>query len=471
MTITDKTSTDSGTPVRALARLRTTVRGPVLVPGDPGYPSAIQAWNLNAVHHPAVVVLPLSTEDVQVAVRWAAGLGIGVGVQATGHGTGRPCDGGLLLNTSRLNGLDLDPDRRRVRVGAGVVWRDVVAAAAPFGLAGLPGSSTSVGVVGSTLGGGFGWLGRRYGLSAHAVRAAELVTADGRLHAVTRDREPDLFWAVPGGLSSLGVVTRLELELQPEPVVYAGNLYYGHDRLPELLHVFAGWSGALPDELTAAVTVRRFPPAPTVPDALRGRVMVALRGASCGDPRRGRALVDEVRTALGPATLDTFATMPTSRLAEVSADPVDPLPARSHHELLAELTPGAIDDLTALAGEGTGWPLVMTEVRRLGGALVGTPDTLSPMAHTEARFSLNAIGVTTGPDQAVVVREHLGLVAGRMAAHATGDTYLNFLDLDGATPERVRAAFTPADRQRLSALKSQHDPADVFRFGRRLTKE
>ena len=155
----------------------------------------------------------------------------------------------------------------------------------------------------------------------------------------------------------------------------------------------------------------------------------------------------------------------------MSADPIEPLPARSHHELLADLTPEAVGDLVAMAGAESGWPLVMTEVRLLGGALGGPADVLHPMARTRARYSLNAIGVTPGPEQSATVRAHLASVAQRMAPHATGDTYLNFLDLDGATPDRVRAAFTPTDRHRLSDLKNRYDPADVFRFGRRLTTQ
>jgi FAD/FMN-containing dehydrogenase len=453
-----------------LSRLRAAVRGDVFTSADPGFASAIHAWNLNAVHRPAVVVVPLDTDDVRVAVRWAADAGIGVGVQATGHGVGRPCDG-LLLNTSRLRRLHVDPDRRRARVGAGVLWRDVVQAAAPYGLAGLHGSSTTVGVVGYTLGGGLGWLGRRFGLAAHSVRAAEIVTADGQVRTISRLRRPELFWSVPGGLSSLGVVTGLEFDLHPVPTVYAGNLYYPHERLSELLAFVSDWSRSVPDALTAAATVRRFPPTPSVPEKLRGRTVVALRGAYAGDPGRGAALIDQARVALGPAEVDTFAPISSARLAEVSVDPVDPLPFRGHHELLRDLTPAAIDDLVALAGPGTGWPLVMTEVRQLGGALIGPPGALSPMAHTRARFSLNAIGVTPDPEQSAAVESHLAALAGRMAPHATGDSYLNFLELDGATPERVRAAYSPADRRRLIALKDQYDPADVFRFGRRLTKE
>ena len=244
-----------------LARLRAAVRGAVLTTADPGYAAAVRSWNLNATQHPAVAVVPVDADDVRTAVRWAADVGLGVGVQATGHGTGQPCDGGLLLNTSLLQQRQIDPDRLRARVGAGVLWRDLVSSAAVYGLAGLPGSSTTVGVVGSSLGGGFGWLGRRFGLAAHSVRTADLVTADGRLRTISRERHGDLFWAVPGGLSSLGVVTRLELALQPVPTVYAGNLYHRHERLPELLQFFAAWSHAVPDELTAAITVRRFPPA------------------------------------------------------------------------------------------------------------------------------------------------------------------------------------------------------------------
>ncbi|MFT4163719.1 MAG: BBE domain-containing protein, partial [Microlunatus sp.] len=171
------------------------------------------------------------------------------------------------------------------------------------------------------------------------------------------------------------------------------------------------------------------------------------------------------------AAVDTFAVMPASRLAEVSADPVDPLPARGRHELLTDLTPGAVDDLVRLAGAEARWPLVMTEVRQLGGALVGPPEALSPMAHTAARFSLNAIGVTATPEQQTSVGSRLAALTERMERHSTGDTYLNFLDLDAATPARIRAAYRPADRDRLHELKRRYDPADVFRFGRPLPPE
>jgi FAD/FMN-containing dehydrogenase len=174
-----------------------------LRPLDPGYDAARAAWNLEVAHHPAVVVLAEGADDIRTAVRHARRAGLGVGVLATGHGTGRPCDG-VLVNTSRLRSVEVDPDTRRARVGAGAVWADVLDAAAPYGLAGLMGSSPRVGVVGYTLGGGFGWLGRRYGLAAHSVTWAEVVLADGEPITASPTEHPDLFWGLPGSAGNLG---------------------------------------------------------------------------------------------------------------------------------------------------------------------------------------------------------------------------------------------------------------------------
>ena len=195
--------------------LRARLCGTALALGDDGYHAARAAWNLNAVHRPAVVVLAEDAFDIRTAVRFATEGGLGVGVMATGHGTGVPCDGGLLVNTSRMRRVRVDPDRRVVRVEAGAVWDDVVPVAAVHGLAGLPGSSTKTGVVGYTLGGGFGWLGRRYGLAVHSVTRAEVVTADGELVTASPDEHPDLFWGITGGTGNLGVVASLEFGLHP----------------------------------------------------------------------------------------------------------------------------------------------------------------------------------------------------------------------------------------------------------------
>ena len=210
-----------------LQHLRVRLRGTAVLPGDTGYDAARGAWNLNAIHRPAVVVLAQDADDISTAVRFARSAGLGVGVLATGHGTGLPCDDGLLINTSRMRQVRVDPVARIARVAAGAVWNDVVPAAAAHGLAGLPGSSTTVGVVGYTLGGGFGWLGRRYGLAAHTITRADVVLADGDHITASRGRSSrSLFWGLQGGTGNLGIVTALEFALHPVSEVYGGNLYY-----------------------------------------------------------------------------------------------------------------------------------------------------------------------------------------------------------------------------------------------------
>lgn len=450
-----------------LERLRAGLRGAALTPEDDGYDTARRAWNLNADHRPALVVLAEDASDIRAAVRYARREGLGIGVLATGHGTGVQCDG-LLVNTSRMRAVRVNPVARTATVAAGAVWKDVIDAAAAHGLAGLPGSSATVGVVGYTLGGGFGWLARRYGLAAHSVIRAQVVTADGEVITAAADQHEDLFWGLKGGTGNLGIVTSLEFSLHPVRDVYAGNLYYPLERAREVLEFFAEWSRSAPSELTSAVTFRAFPPLPAIPEPLRGKSLVAVRGCYCGDLDTGRALIEKARAALGPATVDTFAVMPAAGLAAISMDPVDPLGAMSHAELLPAITADVIDALVDLAGPDSGSPLVMLEVRQLGGALPGPATALSPMAHTAAGFSVNAIGVTPTPERAAAVSAHLALIERRLGALATGDTYVNFLDLEGASDKRVRAAYSTADWQRLVRLKDRYDPSNLFRFNRNI---
>ncbi len=441
--------------------------GTLLRPGDEGYDDARQGWNLSAHQRPAAVVMAENEADVQWAVRLATAEGLGVGVMSTGHGVTAPCDGGVLVNTSRMRDVRVDPTRRRATVSAGARWTDLLPQADRYGLAGLPGSSPHVGIVGYTLGGGFGWLGRQFGLSAHHVLRARVVTADGGIVTASRHDHPDLFWGIRGGTGNFGIVTELELGLVALDEVYAGNLFYPLDRAADVLGAFARWAPTTPDRLTAAVTFRAFPPFPTVPEPLRGKRFVLIRGAYAGPPATGARILDEVRAALGPAAMDTFTPMRPAQLGSVSMDPVDPLAAEGHTDLVRDLTPELVEALVAL--EGPASPLVMLELRQLGGALDGPPGALSPMAHTTAAYSLNAIGLTPGPDQQRLVREHLAEVATAVAPEATGEAYLNFLDAGPTTPGRVDAAYSPTDRARLARVKCRYDPDNVFRFNRNVT--
>jgi Berberine and berberine like len=232
-----------------------------------------------------------------------------------------------------------------------------------------------------------------------------------------------------------------------------------------VLEFYASWNRTLPEEMMSAATFRSFPPLPQVPEHLRGRSFVAVRGCYCSaDLEAGQRLTNPVRLALGEPAVDTFAVMPTAGLDAISMDPVDPLGALTHSAMLPDLTAATIDTLVSLGADS---PLVMLEMRQLGGAL-SRPVGPSPMGRSDARFTLNAIGVTPTPESAGAVRSHLSELAQAIRPHTSGTSYLNFLDLDGATAERVRAAYSAGDWARLVGLKDTYDPHNMFRYNRNI---
>jgi FAD/FMN-containing dehydrogenase len=452
-----------------LETLRAGLRGTAHAPGEEGYDEASRAWNLAAHQQPALVVVAGGAADVMAAVRFARDAGMGVGVMATGHGVGVPCDGGVLINTSRMRGVRVDPVARTARVEAGALWTDLVHEAQPHGLAGLMGSTSHVGIVGYTMGGGFGWLGRKYGFNAASMLQADVVTADGELVRVSADENEDLFWGLGGGSGNFGIVTSLEFDLYPVGTLYGGDLIYPMEKAKEVLEVFARWSKNLPDEWTTGVAFLNVPPLPAVPEPLRGKSVIALRGCYCGEnPEDGEEFLRPVREELGETIMDTFGPMPFAAMDAISMDPVDPMGARQHSEMLGELSPDAIETLVEVAGAGSGSPLILLELRQLGGALARTADHLSTMGMGESRFIMNGIGPAFTPEMAEGVVAYLSHVADATRSFQTGDTYVNFMELEGASPERVKAAYAPEDYERLVALKDRYDPTNVFRFNRNI---
>src|SRR5215211_1023340 len=290
-----------------LETLRAGLRGTEHSPGEEGYEEASLAWNLAAHQTPALVVVAKGAVDVMAAVRFAREAGMGVGVMATGHGVGAPCDGGVLINTSGMRGVRVDPVSRTARVEAGALWADLIHESQPHGLAGLMGSTSHVGVVGYTLGGGFGWFGRKYGFNAASVREADVVTADGVLVRLSAEEHPELFWGLGGGGGNFGIVTSLKFDLYPVGTLYGGDIIYPVEKAKEVLDAYARWSTELPDEMSTGVAFLNVPPLPALPEPLRGKSVIALRGCYCGEsPQAGEELVRPLREELGDPIMDTF---------------------------------------------------------------------------------------------------------------------------------------------------------------------
>jgi FAD/FMN-containing dehydrogenase len=451
-----------------LPALRRSLRGPLVTPEDPAWDSARQAWNLAVDQRPEAVAFAAGVDDVVAVVDFARTRGLQVAVQGTGHGAASlgPLDATILVKTTRLGAVVIDTPWRRAKVQAGALWGDVAVAAGQVGLAALHGSSPDVGVVGYTLGGGVGWLGRRYGLACNSVTAIQLVTADGRARRVDAERDPELFWALRGGGGAFGVVTAIEFELYPLAEVYAGMLAWPAELGSELLHAYREWSAALPGELTSIFRFLHLPPIPEVPEPLRGRRVVTLGAACTGGATEGAALLRPMRAIADPL-MDTFAPTAAAELVHLHGDPEQPTPGISHHALLRELDAATADAFVAAAGPGSGSPLVSAELRHLGGALASAPEAAGALARMDGTYLMCGVGVPASPSDACVIDAHLDELVAAVQPASSGREYLNFAERRSP----ASAAFDAATLTRLAGVKRRVDPDGLFRSNHPLQPE
>jgi len=438
--------------------LRERMEGTVVAPHDPTWDEVRAAWNLAVDQRPALVAIPQSAADVVAIVAFARARGLRVAPQGTGHNASAiaSLDRTVLVKTSALRDVEIEPAARRARVGAGVLWAEVTGPASEHGLAPLAGSSPDVGVVGYTLGGGLSWLSRRHGLAANSVLAIELVTADGRLVRCDRDTEPELFWALRGGGGSFGVVTAIEFVLYPAPQVYAGAMLWPWEQATDVLKRYVEWCRTAPDAISTSARLLQVPPLPDIPEGLRGRQFVAIDGAYLGDPEAGAAVLAPLR-ALEPE-IDMFAPIPAAALSHIHMDPEQPVPGHGDGMVLGELTPAAIETLVAVAGPGSRSPLLAVELRQLGGAIGVPPAEHGALAKIGGAFALFAVGMAMTPDMGAAVEAHVGRVIEAMDPWDAGRRYLNFTERQAD----ASAFFPEGTLRRLQAVKRAVDPGDVF---------
>ena len=442
-----------------LDALRSAIDGELYLPGEGGYDAARMPWNVAVDQRPAAVALPTNARDVSEITAFARSLGLRVAPQGTGHNPAPLGDLSdvILVRTSAMTEVCIDPVARIAKIQAGALWEHVVAPAAAHGLVALHGSSPDVGVAGYALGGGVGWLGRRHGLASNSVTAVEIVLPDGRLVRADAGNEPDLFWALRGGGGNFGIVTALEMRLFPLEEVVAGWLIWPWEESHRVLSAWSAWTETAPDAVTSVARLLQLPPIPQIPEPLRGRNLVVVEVAILADEADPDALLAPLR-ALDPE-MDTVAAMPASGLMRLHQDPEGPTPGLSHHSMLDALPPEAIDTLVREAGPGSGSPLLALELRQLGGALARPAEDAGALDRLDARFILFAVGIPMDEGMGRAVAAHADKVVAALAPWGRQRAYLNFAE----RPTASVTAFDEDCHARLLAIRARYDAGRLMR--------
>jgi hypothetical protein len=432
-----------------------TISGRIATPDNSDWDEARAAWNLAADQNPSAVAFVESAEDVAAAVRFAAAHDLKVAGQGSGHGAvavGSLADT-ILIKTERMRGIEVDAGARAARVEAGALVLELSQAAQAHGLSSLPGSSPDVGVTGFTLGGGLSWLGRRYGFACNRVRAIELVTADGEPRTVDRETEADLFWALRGGGGDYAIVTALQLDLVPVADAYAGALLYPAAVGAEAVRAYRDWAATVSEDVTSVVRFIRPPDLPDVPEPLRNTSLLTIDGACIGSQSEGEAAFEPLRAALGEPTMDTLGQIPAAGLCRIHMDPEQPVPGLGHHKVLRELPDDAIETFCGLADPQSS-PLLLTELRQLGGALGRPDEDGGALTHLDAAFVMLGIGLPMTPELGQAIEGRLDQLDEAMDPWAADGGYFNFAerpcDADAILPADVCA--------RLAEVKRNWDP-------------
>jgi len=420
--------------------LRTAVRGRVFLPGDPEFDEARRPWNRAIEQSPVAVVEPVDVDDVAALLRFATAHAVPVATQPSGHGATGRASGAILLRTTQLNTVEIDPVTRVARVGAGVRVGALQEAAATHALTALPGSSPVVSVAGVALGGGLSWFGRAFGWIADSIQAADVVLADGTIRHIDAS-EPDLLWALRGGGGEIAIVTSLEMKLEPAPALFGGRILWPAVHTRAVAEAFRTMTRSAPAELTLWLSRLHYPGA---------EPMIAIDSTFLGAKDDARALMSAVDSLPAPF-VDTRATMSVADIGTITAEPTSPSPGTSRGELLTHLDDDALD---AFVREPIA-PLVTVQLRHLRGALTQPSD--SPHGTLIEPYAFFALGLPFSPElKEAITEKQAQLVA---SLPVSGRKPISFLSSSG----RLSDALPEASLARLRGLKKMYDPAGIIR--------
>ncbi|GAA4722474.1 FAD-binding oxidoreductase [Pedococcus ginsenosidimutans] len=442
------------------ASLRGACPGALHLPGDPGYDAARLPWNVALDQRPAAVATPRSVAEVQEVVRRAVAAGLRVAPQSTGHNAGplvaQGLDDVVVLRTSAMTGVSIDPERRVARVEGGALWMHATEPAGDHGLAALHGSSPDVGITGYSLGGGIGWYARKLGLATNSLLAVELVTAAGEHVRADATQNPELFWALRGGGGNFGVVTALEFRLYDIPTAYAGMLVWDVAQAEAVLRRWVDWSAGAPDEVTTAFRVLNLPPLPDIPAPLRGRSVVVVDGAVLASDAQAEAVLADLRSIT--PEIDTFGRVPARSLVRLHMDPEGPTPSVSDSTVLGSLPDDGIDAFLSEVGPGSSSSLLLAELRQLGGALGRDHEGGGALKRLDGAFVAFAAAIAATPEMAAQGEQDAHRLTKALSPWSNGRSYLNFAE----TAVDPKSGYDERAWLQLKGIRSAMDPHGTF---------
>jgi FAD/FMN-containing dehydrogenase len=446
----------------SIPQLRASLNGRVIAPEDADYDKARTVFYGGIDRRPEVVVRAADENDVSRVVSIAGDTGLELAVRSGGHSTAghSVTDGGIVLDLAEMKALEIEPETRTAWAQTGLTAGEYTTAAGAHGLATGFGDTASVGIGGLTLGGGVGFLVRKYGLTIDDLVAADVVTADGRLLRVDAETHPDLFWAIRGGGGNFGVATRFQFRLHEVDTIVGGILLL--PATPEVIHSFVAEAEAAPDELSTIANVMPAPPMPFVPAEHHGRLIIMAILAHSGGGEAGERAIAPFR-ALAEPIADMVRPMPYPEIYLPGEEGYHPI-AAGRTMFIDAVDRGAaetiLDHLQASTAQ-----MAVAQLRVLGGAMARVPADATAFAHRGRRIMANVAAVYERPDEAAV---HEAWVSDFAAALRRDDTgaYVNFLGDEGEA--RIREAFPGSTWDRLAAIKGRYDPTNLFRLNQNI---
>jgi FAD/FMN-containing dehydrogenase len=436
----------------SIEQLRESLRGSLLLSADDGYDDARKLYNAMIDKHPAIIARCAGVADVTASVNFARSNDLPIAVRGGGHSVAGKslCDGGLVVDLSAMRSVRVDPKQRSARAEGGATWADFDHETQAFGLATTGGIASTTGIGGLTLGGGIGYLNRKYGLVCDNLISADVVVADGTLLHASPSENEDLFWALRGGGANFGVVTSFEYQVHPVGPVLSGMLVWPQERAREVLRFYRDFSSSAPDELRLDAVMGTSPNGP----------IQAIVVCWCGPIDEGERALRPIRE-FGPPIMDTVAAV-SYKTIQTLLESLGYVPGQYHYwksSFFRELSGEAIDAITdSFLPAPT--PLCAVSIEHLGGAIGRVAQNATAFAHRQAVHSFLSLGVGTDGRDSDAITRWARRIAEAVSPYLEDGVYVNYLG-EGEGDERIRAAYGP-NYERLAAVKAKYDPTNLF---------